>query len=195
MSLHARKDRADRSAPAGRTEAAALADILLNPPEHNPTLLGATSDLCLLILSPPLQVRLQAGPSLQGLLLSDANRHCRGSAHRDGSSTTVGTILTRCPRCRRGLAANRSRAHVRASRAIACPTKESDPGKTPKKRSGFNDGCSRLDYVSKAVWGVPLSEQKLSDSKGCILSTTGADKEPNSGKLHLQGETHGFQET
>src|SRR6516225_11650251 len=67
------------------------------------------------------------------------------------------------PRCRCGLAANRSRAHVRASRAIACPTKESDPGKTPKKRSGFNDGCSRLDYVSKAVWGVPLSEQKLSD--------------------------------
>jgi len=38
-------------------------------------------------------------------------------------------------------------------------------------------------------------EQKLSDSKGCILSTTGADKEPNSGKLHLQGETHGFEET
>ena len=53
MSLHARKDTADRSAPAGRTEAAAVADILLNPAEHNPTLLGATSDLCLLILSPP----------------------------------------------------------------------------------------------------------------------------------------------
>ena len=53
MSLHARKPTADRSAPAGRTEAAAPADILLNSAEHNPTLLGATSDLCLLILSPP----------------------------------------------------------------------------------------------------------------------------------------------
>jgi hypothetical protein len=149
-------------------------------------------------LESPLQVRLQAGPSLQSFLLSDANRHGRGNAplnYRTGGPILVGTILTRCPRCRRGLAADRSRAHVRASRAIACPTKESDPGKTPKKRSGFNDGCSRLDYVSKAVWGVPLSEQKLSDSKGCLLSTTGADKEPNSGKLHLQGETHGFQET
>lgn len=115
--------------------------------------------------------------------------------YRTAGPILVGTILTRCPRCRRGLTANRSRAHVRASRAIACPTKESDPGKTPQKCSGCNDGCSRLDFVSKAVWRLHLSEQKLSDSKGCILSTTGADKEPNSGKLHLQGETHGFEET
>ena len=115
--------------------------------------------------------------------------------YRTAGPILVGTIVTRYPKCRSGLAANRSRAHVRASRVIACPTKESDRGKTPQKRSSFNDGCSRPNYVSKSGLAPPLSEKKLSDSKGCILSTTGADKEPNSGKLHLQGETHGFEET
>ena len=44
------------------------------------------------------------------------------------------------------------------------------------------------------VSGRSPFEQKMSDSNGCILSTIGKPKS-NSGRLHLQGETHGFEKT
>src|SRR6516162_3708367 len=47
----------------------------------------------------------------------------------------------------------------------------------------------------KAVWRLLFPRRNCRIQKGVYFQPPGRTKEPNSGKLHLQGETHGFEET
>ena len=115
--------------------------------------------------------------------------------YRTAGPISVGTIVTRYPRCRSGLAANRSRVTSERVEPSLVRQKNRIQERLHRNAPLSMTGAAGPIMSRKAVWRLLFPRRNGRIQKGCILSTTGADKEPNSGKLHLQGETHGFEET